>query len=538
MPQGSFPRITSRRRFLATMGLGIVGLTAVGACASQAPTPTTAPAAPTQAAASPTTAAAASPTTAAKPTAAATTAAKPTTAATAAAKPTTAATPAPTPVALPTKAPSAASTGQTADQIDALDLTGKKVTVTYWHNRSQKDQDFLQGMLDEFSKSNPYGITAKAEIAGASYNDVYNKVNAAIMAGQPPEMSVAYQNQAAFYRGQGAIVDLNPYLTSKKYGLSSADLSDYIQTFLDSDQNPQYKNERLGFPTQRSMEVMYYNVDWLNKLGYNEPPKDWKTWEEAATKAADAANSKYGWPLRHDASNFASQVFSRGGRVLAADGSAYVFNTQAGVDTITLEQRLFKNKVAVEITKSEAYGEQNRFAAGNILFVFSSSSGLPYYNDAMAKGAKAKWDFALLPYTDKPAVNLYGASVSVYKTSPEKQLASWLVVKFLGEKAQTTRWAIQTGYLPVRKSAKDDVINAYKTNPSWGEALAASYGRMFDWAPYAMIESPVAGYDPVRTMIDQDVMSKVITDSTVDPKTLLDTAVTKANAILKENAPS
>ncbi len=526
MPQGSFQRITSRRRFLATIGLGIVGMTALGACATQAPTPTTAPLA-TQSAA-PTTAPAASPTAAAKPTAAATAAAKPPAAATAK----------PTAVPFATKAPSTASSGQTADQIDALDLKGKNVTVTYWHNRPQKDQDLLQSMLDEFSKSNPYGITAKAEIAGASYNDVYNKVNAAIMAGQPPEMSVAYQNQAAFYRGQGAVVDLTPYLNSKTYGLSQADLSDYFQTFLDSDQNPQYKNERLGFPTQRSMEVMYYNVDWLNKLGYNEPPKDWKTWEEAATKAADAANNKYGWPLRHDASNFASQVFSRGGRILAADGSAYVFNSQAGVDTIALEQRLFKNKVAVEITKSEPYGEQNRFAAGNILFVFSSSSGLPYYQDAMAKGAKANWDFALLPYTESPKVNLYGASVSVYKTTPEKQLASWLVIKFLGEKAQTTKWAIQTGYLPVRMSAKDDVINAYKNNPSWGAALAASYAKLFDWAQYAMIESPVAGYDPVRTMIDNDVMTKVITDWTVDPKTLLDAAVTKANQILKDNAPT
>ncbi len=106
------------------------------------------------------------------------------------------------------------------EMVDAIDLKGKNVQVTYWHNRPEADQKLLQSMLDEFNKSNPYGITAKAEIAGASYNDVYNKVNAAIMAGQPPAMSVAYQNQAAFYRASGAVIDLNPYLESKKYGLS------------------------------------------------------------------------------------------------------------------------------------------------------------------------------------------------------------------------------------------------------------------------------------------------------------------------------
>ena len=231
-------------------------------------------------------------------------------------------------------------------------------------------------------------------------------------------------------------------------------MKDYFQTFLDSDLNPQFKGERLGFPTQRSIEVMYYNADWLKQLGYNELPKDWKTWEEAACKASDPAANKYGWAFRHDASNFASQVFARGGRILAPDGSAYVFNSEAGVETTAMIQRMFKNKCAVEIPTSERNGEQNRFAAGQMLFTFASSSGLPFYQEAISKGGNFKWDIDMLPNDGKPAVNLYGASVSVYKTTPEKELAAWLMIKYLGEKAQTTKWAISTGYLPVRQSAQ------------------------------------------------------------------------------------
>jgi hypothetical protein len=88
----------------------------------------------------------------------------------------------------------------------------------------------------------------------------------------------------------------------------------------------------------------------------------------------------------------------------------------------------------------------------------------------------------------------------------------------------------------VRQSAKADVVAAYKANPAWGP-VADSYAKMFDWFQYAMIESPVAGYDPVRSLIDKDVMSKVITDASVDPKKLLDEAVAKSNQLLKENAP-
>ena len=425
----------------------------------------------------------------------------------------------------------------TPEMVDAIILEGKKVEVIYWHNRPEADQKLLQGMLDEFNKSNPYGVTAKAEIAGAGYPDVYNKVNAALQAGQPPDLSVAYQNQAAFYRAQGAVVDINPFLKSKKYGLSEADQKDYFQTFLDGDANPQFKGERLGFPTQRSMDVMYYNVDWLKTLGYDAPPKDWKTWEEAACKAADPAKQKYGWAIRHDASNFASQVFSRGGTILSPDGTAYTFNSQAGQDTIAMLQRMVEKKCAVEIPTSERFGEQNRFAAGNILFVFSSSSGLPFYQDAVAKGGKFKWSIAMLPNTGKPAVNLYGASVSIYKTTPERELAAWLMIKYLGEKAQTVKWATSTGYLPVRQSAKDDTVKFYTNDPKWGPDLAKAYAQMFDWAQYSMIESPVAGYDPVRALIDKDVISKAIADTKTDGKKLLDDAVKKSNDILKENAP-
>lgn len=422
--------------------------------------------------------------------------------------------------------------------VDGIALKGKNVQVTYWHNRPDADQKLLQSMLDEFSKTNPYGITAKAEIAGATYNDVYNKINAAIQAGQPPAMSVAYQNQAAFYRASGAVIDLNPFINSSTYGLSQADQADIPKTFLESDANPQYKGERLGFPTQRSMAVLYYNADALKALGYNDPPQDWNTFAEAACKFSNAGQQKYGLALQHDVSNLAAMIFAHGGRMLAEDGQSYVFNSQAGVDSVALLKDLFAKKCAVEVPTSERNGEQSRFASGNVLFTLGSSSGLPYYADAVSKGGKFNWNIALFPHTGQPAVNLYGASISVYKTTPEQELAAWLVIKFLAQKEQTTRWAAQTGYFPVRTSAQQDVINSFK-NKNQYKAVADTYAKMFDWIQYAMVESPVAGYDPVRTLLDKNVLTAVMTNpSSVDPKAALDTAVKQANTILKENAPA
>lgn len=433
-------------------------------------------------------------------------------------------------------AASAPNPPTTAAQVDAIDLQGKNVEVAYWHNRPQQDQDLLQSMLDQFNQTNPYGITADAESAGASYNDVYNKVNAAIAAGQPPEMSVAYQNQAAFYAASGAVVDLTPFLESTKYGLSQADQNDYIQAFLNSDENPQFKNARLGFPTQRSMDVMYYNADWLRQLGYSQPPQDWQTWEQVACQASDPAQGKYGWAVQHDASTFAAALFGHGGNVLASDASGYTFNDPAGVATLSMMQRMFQNKCAVEVPTSERNGEQNRFGAGQALFVFASSSALTAYQQAVSQNAGFQWDIAMPPFNGTPAINLYGASISVYKTTPEKELAAWLVLKYLGETAQTAKWASNTGYLPVRESAKQQVVDAFHADPKWA-GVADSYARMFDWAPYSKIEAPVAGYDSVRDLIDRQLMTRAMTDFSFDPKQALDAVVQQSDQVLQQNAP-
>ena len=52
------------------------------------------------------------------------------------------------------------------------------------------------------------------------------------------------------------------------------------------------------------------------------------------------------------------------------------------------------------------------------------------------------------------ATELYGAPFTVFKkaTAAQKQ-AAWLFLKFITEPAQTAYWAMNTGYMPVRRSA-------------------------------------------------------------------------------------
>ena len=445
----------------------------------------------------------------------------------------------------PTQAPAAVEISnppKTVEEVDAIDLTGKNVVVKFWHRYSGSQITKVMEIANEFNEKNPYGIKVELEQAGSSYDDVYNKINAAIQGGgDMPALSVAYQNQAAAYRSEGYLVDLTPFINSTKYGLAADDLADFFPYFLESDKNPQFPGEVLGWPTQRSMAVLYSNLDWLTALGATEPPKTLQEFEDLACKAADASQEKYGWIWKNDASDFASLVFANGGQILADDASAYVFNSPEAVEALTMIQRMFKNGCAVELPKSERFGEQNRFAAGKLLFVTASSSGLPFYASSVGSAESPfKWTISMHPQKDpaKPVVNLYGASWSAFKTTPEQELGAWLWMKFFTEKENTAAWATTSNYLAVRQSAAPIAVENVKSAKNFANfpEAASAYGDLYDWIAYGVVESPVAGYDPVRSLI-QDTVTAVGVKGEGDPQAALDKAVEEANKILAEYAP-
>ncbi len=466
-------------------------------------------------------------------------------AATEAPAPTTApaATEAPAPTAAPAATEAPAPTAEPATGVDALMLSKDNPTeILFWHRYSGGAQQFVESFVEKFNSENEFGIKVVVEKVDGSYADLYSKINAAIEGGTPPNIAQAYQNQASFYRLDGNVIDLTPYVTSQKYGLTQEEVQDYYPFFLESDKNPQYPGEVLGWPTSRSAAVLYVNLDWLKELGAQEPPKTLQEFEELACKASDPANERYGLAWQNDISNFAALVFANGGRVLSEDASAYAFNSEAGVEALSLLKRLFENKCAVEIPSAERFGEQTRFAAQKVLFVMASSTGLPFYADAVAKSEKPfRWTYVMFPQKDaaNPVVDIYGASWSVFKSAPEKELASWLFLKAFTEPDNIAGWANASGYMAVRKSAAPQAIDTVKNDERYKNfpEAAEAYARLYDMVAFGAVEAPVAGYDPVRKLMS-DVVSSVAIKGEGDPQSALDKAVEEANKVLKENAPA
>ncbi|HRF95432.1 MAG TPA: hypothetical protein PLZ51_09565, partial [Aggregatilineales bacterium] len=119
---------------------------------------------------------------------------------------------------------------------------------------------------------NTFGITVEASNQG-SYGEIFEKVRLAIGAEEAlPNLTVAYQNQTATYQFDSngeALIDMNLLVNSPTWGMPEEEVAQFYAGIWASDEFSTFGGARFGFPVQRSMEVMYFNSDWLAELFAN-----------------------------------------------------------------------------------------------------------------------------------------------------------------------------------------------------------------------------------------------------------------------------
>lgn len=380
----------------------------------------------------------------------------------------------------PTAQAATAEAPVAADAISQIEIN-EPVTITFWHAQSGSQEEEIKNLIAEFEQEYP-NITVEPVLQGG-YGDLRQATLAAIAAGDPPDLAIAYGNMVSEYYKEDVVVDLDPYVNSEKYGLTEADFDDIYPAFIQGDRYPQFGGQMLSFPPARSVVLLYYNQDWLTELGYDGPPETWADFKEMACAATedtdgDGEPDKWGYAYRPEASQVVNWIFSEGGDLLGPDGKTVVFKDEV-TDFLTFLQDVFQSGCAYEV--AEAFGDQSDFAVGKALFAFSSIAGLPYYDAAVKDEAtgEPRFDWSVTPMPVKeagmtPTLNMYGPSITVFQSTPEKQLASWLFIKWWSDTEQTAQWATTTNYFPVRRSAAEsEAMQTYfEDDPRYAKAFS------------------------------------------------------------------
>jgi ABC-type glycerol-3-phosphate transport system substrate-binding protein len=408
--------------------------------------------------------------------------------------------------------------------IDSVELTGKRTEISLWHTQTGPKADKLNAIVEAFNQSQP-SVAVKAVFQG-DYNALFKKLLAGVAAAQTPDLAVSYPSMVSEYQNAGAVVVLDPYVASTRYGLSETEREDYIEPYWNEGRYPEYGNQLLSFPFTKSLLVMYYNADKLKAAGIEKRPGDW-TWDDFSSACKRVTNGRTrGWAIAVSASTFDGMVYSRGGRLISDDQKRWLFGQQAGVDSLLLYQTAVREGWGYRT--SQANGDQSDFATGSAAFAFSSSSGFPFYKNDVDSGGRFGWSVAVPPHDPgaAPATVLYGGSLAMFRSTKEKQLASWLFLKYFSSAEVTADWSAATGYMPVRRSAVDsEIVQAtMRASAPYGVVVAqvAQYGRA---------ETSVRGTEDTRGFIE-DAITAVVSDPSANPKQVIQQAADKGNRAL------
>src|SRR3990170_1689527 len=104
----------------------------------------------------------------------------------------------------PTEEPTQVETGIAADPTNQI--------ITFWHAMSYgANLEGMTGIVDEFNRTNEYGISVEAVPKG-SQSELETAVNGALATGELPNLTMGFPDGLVRWHSLGAIASLNEYL--------------------------------------------------------------------------------------------------------------------------------------------------------------------------------------------------------------------------------------------------------------------------------------------------------------------------------------
>jgi ABC-type glycerol-3-phosphate transport system substrate-binding protein len=363
--------------------------------------------------------------------------------------------------------------------------------AVFWDRQTADTAGLLGEITDEFNATNP-GVPVRLEYAGG-YSEIYRKVIASLRAGVAPALAVGYPNMTLHYAREGAVTALDPFIDDPTTGFTPEELADFLPAALETNRYAALGGQMYSFPFAKSVLVLYYSRELLDAAGLDAPPA---TWDEflAQCRQITARTGKPAYAIDLDCSTISGFIYSRGGEVYAGGQTRY--DSPEAVAVFTLFATIVNEGLGYVI--AGGFDDQVAVSQGQAAFSFRSSAGRQQMAEVMVTNPGA-WGIAPIPQADpaKPATVLYGPDFVVFAGPAAHQASAWSFIRHFTSVDAQVRWALGSGYVPVRKSAMNDPrIAAFMD--------AAPQNRTaFDVLAHARAEPNIAGWEHVRDLVEQ-----------------------------------
>ena len=345
------------------------------------------------------------------------------------------------------------------------------VTVTVWHYYNGVQQMNFDNAVAEFNKTVGYdeGIIVEA-VSKGSISELADSVVASVKksagAENPPDIFATYAETAYTLDQMNTLADIGKYFTEDE-------ISEYVEAYIDEGQFSVDDSVKI-FPTAKSTEIMILNsTDWEEFAeSENVTTDNLKTWESLTEVAEKYYN--YTDALTPDIENDGRAFFGRDSvanyMIVGAKqlGAEFISFDNSGNPVLTVDKDVVRklwDNYYVPYVKGY-YTMQGRYRSddvklGKSIAIICSTTGTAYYPTEVTINDDYTYPIEniILPIPDfegtKPYAVQQGAGMSIISSDPQTEYASALFLKWFTEEERNIEFSINSGYLPVKKSAND-----------------------------------------------------------------------------------
>ncbi len=326
----------------------------------------------------------------------------------------------------------------------------------------------LDGYVAEFQAENPE-ITVEPVFSGG-YGDVKTAIQTTVEGGgQPPALGLMLAADMNDLANSGLIVPLDDFIAGSADG--GAFLNDFFPAFME---NSRAAGQTWGIPFQRSVVLMYYNIDALAAAGLGVPT----SWDELGTAAGaltEGENWGIQWPSGWPYWTFQPLPIGNGQNIVGDSDTEVFFDHPSVIEAV---QFYIDLSAVYGATPAGVQGvwatAPTDFASGTTAFIVHSSGSLPGILE------QADFEVGVMAIPGKEA-GTYGTVVGggnfyIMEGAPQaEQEAAWKFIEFLADVDRTADFSVQTGYIAARQSAYDSAaMQAHIAEvPQAGEARDA-----------------------------------------------------------------
>lgn len=314
----------------------------------------------------------------------------------------------------------------------------------------------INGMVEKFEKQNP-GIDVEPVYAG-NYNQTMQKVQTALMGGNPPDIAVVEISELFSLLQMDALIPLDKYIQQEG---GDKFLANFYKGFLG---NAYGRDGKIyGFPFQRSTPILYWNKDMFRAAGDklkaagldpNRPPDNWDELVEYAkilTIREGNQTKQYGLIIPGGWNDWIFEAFSRqnGSQLIKKDGLTVTFNSPENLEALKLWVKLMQELKVCPVLRPWNITPDD-FIGGVTAMMYYSTGGMT----KIRKIAKFNWGAAFQPKKKQYGTPVGGGDFHIFKgIGKKKQDAAWKFAKFMTTPEMAGLWSMESGYVAVNKNS-------------------------------------------------------------------------------------